>query len=96
MDNAIVHATSLWEDSMASVLANFAQELTAAAEKAGPCVVTVHARHRVPSSGIYWRRGVVVTANHTVRHISSILDKLGAGTRTEAVTMGIRMGIILL
>jgi DNA-binding NarL/FixJ family response regulator len=35
--------------------------------------------------------------NHTVKfHISSILDKLGASTRTEAVTMGIRMGIILL
>jgi NarL family two-component system response regulator YdfI len=36
-------------------------------------------------------------SDHTVKfHISSILDKLGAGTRTEAVTMGIRMGIILL
>jgi len=36
-------------------------------------------------------------SDHTVRfHISSILDKLGAATRTEAVTMGIRMGIILL
>jgi NarL family two-component system response regulator YdfI len=34
---------------------------------------------------------------HTAKfHISSILDKLGASTRTEAVTMGIRMGIILL
>jgi NarL family two-component system response regulator YdfI len=36
-------------------------------------------------------------SNHTIKfHISSILDKLGASTRTEAVTMGIRMGIILL
>jgi NarL family two-component system response regulator YdfI len=36
-------------------------------------------------------------SNHTVKfHISSILDKLGAASRTEAVTMGIRMGIILL
>jgi NarL family two-component system response regulator YdfI len=36
-------------------------------------------------------------SGHTVKfHISSILDKLGAATRTEAVTMGIRMGIILL
>lgn len=36
-------------------------------------------------------------SDHTVKfHISSILDKLGASTRTEAVTMGIRMGIILL
>jgi len=36
-------------------------------------------------------------SDHTVKfHISSILDRLGAATRTEAVTMGIRMGIILL
>ena len=36
-------------------------------------------------------------SDHTVKfHISSILDKLGASTRTEAVTIGIRMGIILL
>ena len=36
-------------------------------------------------------------SNHTVKfHISSILDKLGASSRTEAVTLGIRMGIILL
>ena len=36
-------------------------------------------------------------SDHTVKfHISSILDKLGAATRTEAVTLGIRMGIILL
>ena len=36
-------------------------------------------------------------SDHTVKfHISSILAKLGASTRTEAVTTGIRMGLILL
>src|SRR5258708_4153764 len=34
-------------------------------------------------------------SEHTVKfHISSILDKLGASTRTEAVKLGIRAGII--
>jgi len=34
-------------------------------------------------------------SEHTVKfHISSILDKLGASTRTEAVTIGIRRGLI--
>ena len=34
-------------------------------------------------------------SEHTVKfHISSILAKLGAGTRTEAVTIGIRRGLI--
>jgi NarL family two-component system response regulator YdfI len=36
-------------------------------------------------------------SEHTVKfHISSILDKLGASSRTEAVTIGIRLGLVLL
>jgi len=36
-------------------------------------------------------------SEHTVKfHISSIFDKLGASTRTEAVTLGVRMGLILI
>ncbi len=36
-------------------------------------------------------------SDHTIKfHISSILDKLGAATRTEAVTLGLRTGLILL
>lgn len=36
-------------------------------------------------------------SDHTVKfHVSSILDKLNASSRTEAVTLGIRMGLILL
>ncbi len=36
-------------------------------------------------------------SDHTIKfHISSILDKLGASSRTEAVTLGIRLGLILL
>lgn len=36
-------------------------------------------------------------SDHTVKfHIASIMAKLGAGTRTEAVTIGLRHGLILL
>ena len=36
-------------------------------------------------------------SEHTVKfHISSILDKLGASSRTEAVTIGIRLGLVFL
>lgn len=36
-------------------------------------------------------------SEHTAKfHISSILAKLGAASRTEAVTLGIRMGLVLL
>lgn len=39
----------------------------------------------------------LMVSGHTIKfHISSILDKLGASTRTEAVTLGLRRGLILL
>lgn len=35
-------------------------------------------------------------SEHTVKfHVGSILGKLGAGSRTEAVTMGLRLGLIM-
>lgn len=42
---------------------------------------------------IAWKLGI---SEHTAKfHVASILSKLNAGTRTEAVTMGIRRGLIL-
>jgi DNA-binding NarL/FixJ family response regulator len=36
-------------------------------------------------------------SDHTVKfHVASILGKIGAGSRTEAVSMGIRRGLVLL
>jgi NarL family two-component system response regulator YdfI len=36
-------------------------------------------------------------SDHTVKfHVTSILSKLNAGTRTEAVTVGVRLGMIYL
>lgn len=73
---------------MPSVIASFSQELAAAAEQAGSSVVTVHARHRVPSSGIHWRKGVVVTANHTVRREDDITLLIHGGQRVPAKLAG--------
>jgi NarL family two-component system response regulator YdfI len=43
---------------------------------------------------IAWKLGI---SEHTAKfHVASILSKLNAGTRTEAVTMGIRQGLILI
>ena len=50
-----------------SILETISNEFAAAAEKAGSSVVAVHARRWIPTSGIEWKKGVVVTANHAVR-----------------------------
>jgi S1-C subfamily serine protease len=42
-------------------------DLATAVQRAGQAVVAVHGRPRVPSTGIHWRSGLIVTANHTVQ-----------------------------
>jgi S1-C subfamily serine protease len=74
--------------TMASVLSGLSQELAAAAEQAGPAVVTVHAGHRIPSSGIHWRKGVVVTANHTLRREDEIAVVVAEGKRVAGKLAG--------
>jgi S1-C subfamily serine protease len=84
----IVRATSVRESEMASVISNFSQELAAAAEQAGSSVVAIQARHRVPSSGIHWRKGVLVTANHTVRREDDITVLTHGGKRVSTKLAG--------
>ncbi len=46
------------------------------------------------NKAIAWKLGI---SDHTVKfHVASILGKLNAGSRTEAVTIGVRKGLILL
>ncbi|HEX3745717.1 MAG TPA: response regulator transcription factor [Bryobacteraceae bacterium] len=46
------------------------------------------------NKAIAWKLGI---SDHTVKfHVASILAKLNAGSRTEAVTIGVRKGLILL
>ena len=72
----------------ASTIAKFSDELTSAAAQAGQSVVTVFARRRIPSSGIYWREGVVVTAKHTIRREDEIKILLPDGKRVDAQLAG--------
>jgi S1-C subfamily serine protease len=72
----------------ASVIANFSQELATAAEQAGTSVVTVAARPRLPSSGILWRKAVVVTAHHTIRREDDIHVLAPGGKRLAAKLAG--------
>jgi S1-C subfamily serine protease len=71
-----------------SVTARFSQELATAAEQAGTSVVAVKARPRLPSSGIHWRKGVVVTAHHTIRREDDIQVLAPTGKRVAAKLAG--------
>ena len=48
-------------------LLTLSNDLAAAVERAGQVVFGVNARTRLGSTGVHWRSGLIVTANHTVR-----------------------------
>src|SRR5260370_23640183 len=48
-------------DMANSILETISSEFASTAEKVGSSVVAVHARRWMPSSGIEWKKGVVVT-----------------------------------
>ncbi|MEX3921413.1 S1C family serine protease, partial [Paraburkholderia sp. BR10872] len=56
--------------------------------RVGQSVVAIHGRHRMPSSGVIWRHGVVVTAAHTIRREEGIEITLSDGRTVAAVLAG--------
>lgn len=74
---------------MADVLAQLSESLAETVEKAGPGVVRVEGRRRLPATGIVWSaEGVIVTANHVVRHDEQIGIGLADGQRVTAAVAG--------
>jgi S1-C subfamily serine protease len=71
-----------------SLMENLSNEFAAAAEQAGRSVVAVQARHRMSSSGIQWRKGVVVTADHAIRREEEIRVLLGPEKSVTATVAG--------
>lgn len=63
-------------------------QLVAAVQRAGRSVVALDARRRFPSSGIVWRPGVVVTAEHTVKRDEEIGVHMAEGEAVSAVVAG--------
>jgi S1-C subfamily serine protease len=72
----------------ASALLALSNDLAGAVERAGRSVVAVHARPRNPSSGVHWRQGVIVTADHTLRRDEEISVSLPDGRMIPAVLAG--------
>jgi S1-C subfamily serine protease len=55
-----------------SVLETLSNDFAAAAEAVGGSVVAIYGRRWMPSSGIQWRKGVIVAAHHTLRREEDI------------------------
>src|ERR1700735_2521290 len=77
---------------MANELAALSNELAAAVEQAGKSVVAVHARPRFSSSGVFWKPGVIVTAEHSIRREEEITVTLADGKNVPAVLVGVDPG----
>jgi S1-C subfamily serine protease len=73
---------------MSSQLAALSNEIAAAVKQVEGHVVAVHARPRFSSSGVLWKPGVVVTAEHTVRREEEITVTLPTGKTVPATLAG--------
>lgn len=73
---------------MASSLVSLSNELASLVESSAAPVVAVHGRPRFNSSGVHWSPGIVVTAEHTLRHDDDIVVRTGAGDELRAEIAG--------
>ncbi|MBV9879205.1 MAG: serine protease [Gemmatirosa sp.] len=73
---------------MSTTLESLSNDLAAAVDRAGTSVVAIHARRRIPASGIVWRPGVIVAADHTVHKDDDVRVTLADGSDVRATVAG--------
>src|SRR5262244_2375634 len=71
-----------------ATIVELSTQLSSAVDIASRSIVSIHARRRIPSSGVIWRNGVIVAASHTVRHDDEIPVTLPNGERSTARVAG--------
>jgi S1-C subfamily serine protease len=71
-----------------SVLETLSNDFAAAAGSVGASVVAIYGRRWMPSSGIQWRKGVIVTAHHTIRREEDITVTLEGEKSVKASLAG--------
>jgi S1-C subfamily serine protease len=69
-------------------LLEFSDQLATAVHQAGRAVFAVNGRPRVPSSGVLWRAGLIVTANHTVQTDDDLTVTTPNGAALPATVLG--------
>lgn len=81
---------------MTAVLAELSEALAKNVESAGPSLVRIEGRRRLPASGIVWSEdGVIVTANHVVKRDENIVVGLADGQAAKASLVGRDPGVDL-
>jgi S1-C subfamily serine protease len=74
---------------MTDVLSELSNALAATIDSAGPGIVRVDARRRLPATGIVWSDdGIVVTTHHVVRRDENIRVGLADGEEVSASLIG--------
>ncbi len=73
---------------MTTTLEALSNDLATAVDRASRAVVAIRARRRIPSTGIVWRPGVLVAADHTVQKDDDIAVSLHDGTEIRARVAG--------
>lgn len=74
--------------SAGSALKSLSDALAAAVEGVAPSIVAIHARQRIPSSGIHLGGGIVAAASHTIRREEEITVLLDDGSTVPATLLG--------
>ncbi|HKW42497.1 MAG TPA: trypsin-like peptidase domain-containing protein [Gemmatimonadales bacterium] len=73
---------------MGETLQSLSSELADAVASAGRAVVAIHARRRIPASGVHWKPGVIVATNHTITRDDRITVTLPDATTAVATLAG--------
>ena len=73
---------------MTALLESLSNELATAVEAGGRAVVAIHARRRIPASGVHWQASVIVATNHTINRDDNITVTLADGTTVPASLAG--------
>ncbi len=73
---------------MSDPLLALSESLASAVDRAAPAIVSVHARPRLPSTGVHWRDGLIVTTDGTIRRTEGITITLPDGRSIPATLKG--------
>jgi serine protease DegQ len=87
-DNESLEEQMQKKPSLSGMWQALSGEAAIAIEKAGATVVAVHARRRIPASGVHWRPGIIVTAEHALERDEEIKITLPDGRTSVGAVAG--------